>query len=176
MYGGEGDRTDPVRNPVEDHQCIAFGCPDPDATLLGGGGLVRILHRRTLLVRVGAEHAAIAPLRLHRDATRSTLVEVDAIFGGHRLSRIVVTGRARDRRNKLSHSRGSSSLSNSPTLEDYTPPTDSGTDPRQTLQFRPLFDSQRAASDVSRLQLAFLATDVSQKPSISTQWSPRGEY
>jgi len=50
MYGGEGDQTDPVRNPVEDRQCIAFGCPDPDATLLGGGGLVRILHRRALLV------------------------------------------------------------------------------------------------------------------------------
>ena len=108
MYGGEGDQTDPVRNPVEDHQCIAFGCPDPDGTLLGGGGLVRILHRRTLLVPVGAEHAAIAALRFHGDTTRATLVEVDAVVGGHRLRRIVVTGRARDRRNKLSHSLGSS--------------------------------------------------------------------
>ena len=89
-YGGEDDQTDPRRNPVEDHQCIAFGCPDPDTTLLGGGGLVRILHRRTLLVPVGAEHAAITALRFHGDTARAALVEVDAVVGGHRLTRIVV--------------------------------------------------------------------------------------
>ena len=156
MYGGEGDQTDPVRNPVEDHQCIAFGCPDPDGTLLGGGGLVRILHRRTLLVPVGAEHAAIAALRFHGDTTRATLVEVDAVVGGHRLRRIVVTGRARDRRNKLSHSLGSSLPYQLPSLGGLHAAHEQWDKPRQTLWFRlsETLDFRRPASQSQLVTLA----------------------
>ena len=89
---------------------------------------LRILHHRALRVRVGAEHATIARLPFHGNATRSTLVEVEIVVGGHRLRRIVVTGRARDRRNKLSHVPGlSRRLARSSTSKDYTPPTDNGT-------------------------------------------------